>query len=112
MDGTVDPSKVVMMCLFHDIAEARSLDHNYTAQAYVQIDEEKILHDQTVDLPGGDMLKNLVHEYEKRESRESQLAKDADYLELCLLLKEQFDIGNPEAKTRLDIYQNRIRTDV
>jgi putative hydrolase of HD superfamily len=47
MDGTVAPSKVVMICLFHDMAEARSLDLNYTAQHYVTVDEHRIINDQT-----------------------------------------------------------------
>ncbi len=112
LDGTVDPAKVVMMCLFHDMTEARSLDHNYTAQAYVTVDEEKILDDQTKNLPFGQDIKDIVHEYEQRESQESLLAKDADYIELFLLLKEQADIWNPNGKKRMNLYMTRMRTEV
>lgn len=111
MDGTADPAKVVMMCLFHDVTEARSLDHNYMAQSYVNINETKILDDQTHDLPGWDMLKDLVHEYEVRQSLESKLAKDADNLELLLMLKEQLDTGNTHAQLRINECVGRIRTD-
>jgi putative hydrolases of HD superfamily len=58
------------------------------------------------------MIKNIVHEYEKRESQESLLAKDADYLELCLFLKEQADIGNPNGQKWLELYMTRMRTEV
>ena len=111
MDWTVDPSKVVMMCLFHDVAEARSLDHNYTAQAYVKVDEEKIIHDQTKDLSFWQDIKDIIHEYETRESKESLLAKDADYIELFLMLKEQYDLWNKFAKNWMDSYITRMRTE-
>lgn len=110
LDGTVDPAKVVMMCLFHDMAESRSLDHNYTAQAYVTVDEDKIIDEQTRDLPFGNAIKDIVHEYEKRESQESLLAKDADYLELFLKLKEEYDTGNQFADKWMKRYLDRMRT--
>lgn len=111
MDGTVDPAKVVMMCLFHDMAEARSLDHHYTAQAYVTVDEARIVEDQTKNLSFWQDIKNIVHEYEQRQSQESLLAKDADYIELFLLLKEQADLWNPNGKKRMWLYLSRMRTE-
>ncbi len=111
LDGTVDPAKVVMMCLFHDVAEARSLDHNYTAQAYVTVDEHKILDEQTRDLPFGNAIRDIVGEYEKRESQESLLAKDADYIELFLKLKEEYDTWNQFADKWMKRYLDRMRTD-
>ena len=111
MDWTVDPAKVVMMCLFHDVAEARSLDHNYTAQAYVQVDEARIIEDQTKHLPFWQDIKDIVHEYETRESQESLLAKDADYLEMFLMLKEQHDLWNPSAQKWMYKYLKRMRTE-
>lgn len=111
MDWTVDPAKVVMMCLFHDMAEARSLDHNYTAQAYVTVDETRIIEDQTKNLPFWQDIKKIVHEYEQRESQESLLAKDADYLELFLMLKEQHDLWNPSAQKWMDTEHSRMRTE-
>lgn len=57
LDGTVDAGKVVMMCLFHDMTEIRSLDHNYVAQKYVKVDEQRILDDQVQNLPFKDNLK-------------------------------------------------------
>ncbi len=92
LEGNVDVGKVVQMCLFHDIAEARSLDHNYVAQKYVTVDEEKIIHEQTMDLPFGDGIRALLHEYIERTSKESLLAKDADDLELLVFLKQEDDL--------------------
>jgi len=89
MHGNIDSGKVVSMCLFHDLPEARSLDHHYVSQQYVTVDEEQISHDQLLGLPGESYTKELVHEYRKRESIESRLAKDADILEAILTICEQ-----------------------
>jgi putative hydrolases of HD superfamily len=51
LDGSANAERTVMMCLFHDMAEARTLDHNYLAQKYVTVDEAKAIDSQTKDLP-------------------------------------------------------------
>lgn len=112
IDGTVDTGKVVQMCLFHDMAEARSLDHGYVAQKYVTIDEERILHDQLKDLPFGSHINALLEEYFARTSKESLLAKDADDIELLVLLKQEKDLGSTRANDRINVVAPRLRTDV
>lgn len=92
----VDPYKVVMMCLLHDIAEVRSGDHNWVHKRYVKIFEEEIKEDQLGTLPYGD-LKEILDEYDERKSPESVVAKDADRLEQILLLREHEWQGNKEA---------------
>jgi putative hydrolases of HD superfamily len=111
IDGNASPEKTVMMCLFHDIAEARTLDHNYLAQRYVTVDEDKAVDAQTKDLPFGQAIRATIKEYEDRDTLESLLAKDADNIELILFCKEQLDIGNPQAQDRIDITVQRIKTD-
>jgi putative hydrolase of HD superfamily len=96
MEGA-DPYKVTMMCLFHDIAEARSGDHNWVHKKYVKIFEEEILEDQFGLLPQAEELHSFTKEYRKRESRESKIAKDADLIDQILLLKEYIHQGNKEA---------------
>lgn len=112
MEGNVDPAKVVMMCLFHDMAESRSLDLNYTSQSYVSVDEARIIEDQVDWLSYWDDIKHIVEEYEKRESQESILAKEADNIELLLFVKEQEDLGNPQATIRLENAIKRVKTEV
>lgn len=92
----VDPNKVLLMCLLHDIGEVRSNDHNWIHKKYVKIFNDEILADQVGTLPFDDFLKTL-EEYEKRESKESILAKEADTLDQILLLKEYEWQGNKEA---------------
>jgi putative hydrolase of HD superfamily len=91
-----DPYKTVMMCLLHDMGEARSNDHNWVHKKYVSVHEEEIEKEQLGELPYPD-LKNLIDEYEERETKEAILAKDADLLDQILLLKEYEWQGNKEA---------------
>ena len=44
--GGVDVWKTVAMALVHDVAEARTADHNYVNRRYVQVDEAKATADQ------------------------------------------------------------------
>ena len=51
MDENVDTGKVVQMCLFHDVPEARIGDLNYVNKKYVKADEEKAVDDLARTLP-------------------------------------------------------------
>jgi putative hydrolase of HD superfamily len=97
MDGTVDISKVLQMCLLHDISETRISDLNYVHQKYVDRKEAEAHKDITDAVPFGDRMFSLITEYEKRESKESIIVKDADNLEWILALKEEADRGNVRA---------------
>lgn len=91
-----DPYKTVMMCLLHDMGEIRSGDHNWVHKRYVKVFDEEIDKEQLGGLPYKD-LKNLIDEYAERKSKESILAKDADFLDQILLLREYEWQGNREA---------------
>jgi len=105
-----DQAKILKMCLVHDLPEARTTDLNYVHQKYAEIKTEKAIEDLTATLPFGEDLKKTLHEYEKRQSSESKLSKDADTLEWILSLKEQMDIGNLRVKDHIDIAQKRLKT--
>lgn len=110
ISGKVDVSKVLEMCLFHDLAEARVSDLNYVHQKYNKKDEELAIKDLISELPFGDKIDKILHEYETRESYESKLAKDADNLEFILSLKEQIDIGNERAESWIESAVKRLKT--
>lgn len=97
----VDPYKVVMMCLSHDMGEVRSGDHNWIHKRYVKIFEDEIVKEQLGTLPFED-LKVIVDEYDKRESKEAIIAKDADLLDQMFLLREYVWQGNKEAEIWLE----------
>lgn len=109
--GDVDVGKVVQMCLFHDISEARISDLNYVHQKYTERLEEKAHEDLVASLPFGGEVKKLIDEYEERQTKEAKLTKDADNLEFLLSLKEQVDIGNERAKTWIPPLMGRFLTD-
>jgi putative hydrolase of HD superfamily len=108
--GDVDVGKVVQMCVFHDISEARISDLSYVHQKYTTRDEERAHKDLSAQLPFGEQLQELLDEYEERTSKEAVLAKDADNIELILSLKEQIDIGNERASTWLPSALKRLKT--
>ena len=71
----VDRNKVVLMCLFHDIAEARTGDHNYVYQRYVKADEEKALDDQLKGLPFEEEIRSLIREFNSLSTKEAKIAR-------------------------------------
>ncbi|MDO8590212.1 MAG: HD domain-containing protein [bacterium] len=91
-----DPYKVVMMCLTHDMGEVRTGDHNWIHKKYVKIFDEEIKAEQLGTLPFGD-LKEIADEYDKRESVEAIIAKEADLIDQLFLLREYVWQGNKEA---------------
>jgi putative hydrolase of HD superfamily len=106
-----DRNKVVSMCLFHDLSEARSGDHNYMNKKYVEVDEESAIRDQVRELLFGDEIIALIHEFNSGDTLDARLSKDADQLDLILELKEQLDLGNPNAQDWLSFALRRLHTD-
>lgn len=117
MEG-VNPEKVMLMCLLHDMGESRSNDHNWIHKRYVSEATEEILNEQLGTLPFADFAE-IASEYERRESREAVVAKDADVLDQVLLLREYLWQGNREAQEWLEgksvkrpyAYLKRLRTE-
>jgi len=106
----VDRQKVLLMCLFHDFPEARTGDHNYVNKKYVTLDEQGAVRDQVRDLFFGDEVIALIQEFNTGDTLEARLARDADQLDLILELKEQLDLGNPNAKDWLFFAVKRLLT--
>lgn len=106
-----DRYKAVMMGLIHDMGEVRSNDHNWIHKKYVKIFDDEINQEQLGSLPYGD-LKELIDEYEKRESKEAILVKEADTLDQILLLREYAWAGNKEAEMWLHGKPGREKTDI
>lgn len=99
MEG-VDPYKVLMMCLSHDMSEVRTGDHNWVHKRYIKVFEDEVRTDQLGSLPFEE-LNNISEEYHERKSPEAIVAKDADLLDQILLLREYIWQGNKEAEAWL-----------
>lgn len=112
LHGKADISKVLQMCLFHDLVEARTSDLNYIHQKYAIADEHKALKELVDTLSFGEDILKVLMEYSERKSIEALLAKDADNIEWILSLKEQVDTGSDRAKTWIPASVKRLKTDV
>lgn len=112
IDGKADVARVLQLCLFHDIPEARTGDLNYVNKKYVQVDEQKAVDDLADQLPFGDDYRDTLTEFAARESYESLLAHDADQLEMVLSLKEHKDLGNRYADEWYPFSRLRLKTDI
>ena len=110
MDRKVDVSKVLKMCLLHDISETRISDLNHIHQKYVERKEHNAVKDITDSVPFGDDMFVVLEEYEKRESPEALIAKDADNLEWIISLKEEVDTGNTRALRWAESALHRLKT--
>src|SRR5262245_1240669 len=93
----VDRSKLVLLCLLHDLPEARTGDLNYENKKYVTADEDAAVRDLCKTLPFGGDIQALINEFNAGETPEARLASDCDQLELLCVLKEEKDRGNPQA---------------
>ena len=107
----VDSLKIILMCLFHDLHEARTGDHNYVNKRYVNVDEEGAIRDLARELPFGDEIISLTREFNKGESLEARISRDADQLDLIIELKEQQDLGNKYAENWLYYAVKRLLTE-
>jgi putative hydrolase of HD superfamily len=112
MTKNVDTDRLIKMCLFHDLPEARTGDLNYVNKKYVKADVVKAVEDLAETIPFGDEIRGLIEEFEKGDSIEAQLAHDADQLELILALKEYKDVGNKYADEWLEYALKRLKTDI
>lgn len=111
MEKDIDISRLIQMCLFHDLAEARTSDLNYVHQKYVLADEHRAIHDLTKTLPFGNDILLLLQEHKEKKTKEAILAKDADTIEFILSLKEQVDLGSKRAKTWIPSAVKRLKTE-
>ena len=104
-----DVMKTMLMCLFHDLHEARTGDHNYVNKRYVQIDEDKAVRDLARGLAFEDQIVSLTHEFTSGKSLEARISRDADQLDLILSLKEEQDLGNTYAREWLHYAVKRLQ---
>jgi len=88
-----DINKVALMALIHDLPEIRTGDLNPLNSIYTKDNETKAFSDQMRKIPNVKTLMELFKEYQKKESIESIIVKDADLIDQIALQKEYFDRG-------------------
>lgn len=109
-ESPVDLSKLLLMCLFHDLPEARTNDLNYLNKRYVKANESAIIEEFKQKTLFGNIFAAYLDEYIENRTLEALLAHDADQLEMLLVLKELHDIGNPRALKWFDDVVQRLKT--
>lgn len=85
----VDVGKVAKIALMHDIAESRTGDVDLLSRQYVERHEELAIQDILEGSVLRDEFYALWEEYEKRETLEAKIVKDADNLDVDFELAEQ-----------------------
>lgn len=98
-EGVKNEEKVIKMALVHDLAEARTADLAYVHKVYTTTDDARAARDQFAGTAFTD-LERILQEYEKRESKEAKIVKDADNLDIDLELRELMERGNVVAKKK------------
>lgn len=110
IESRADRNKIVVLCLLHDLGEARTSDLNYVHQRYGKLAEAKAFDDLARSVPFGQEIKKMYLEFEERKSFEAKLAKDADQLEWLATLREEEVKGNDKAKSWARIALKRLKT--
>ncbi len=103
--------RTAMLCLFHDLHEARTGDFNYVNRMYNSSRRTDALKDCLAGTGLTERVLGFWHELEATESLEARLAQDADQIDLILNLKEQLDLGNTYAGKWLESALMRLRTE-
>lgn len=93
MEKQGDENLIIKMALVHDVAETRTSDHSYVQKVYVTADESRAADDMFKGTMFGD-LREVLSRYEKRDSVEAKIVKDADNLDIDLELKEIEELGS------------------
>lgn len=109
-----DTGKIVKMAIMHDIVESRAGDVDDIARQYVQRNEKLGINDMLGNTILEEEFLGLWHEYDKRESIEAKIVKDADNIDVDLELMEQKAKGStlPDAlaEQRQFVGKNKLYT--
>lgn len=109
---TIDTEKLLLMCLWHDLPEARTGDFNYVNKRYAKANEDQIIDELKTGSILGPKIADCLNEYNANKTLEAHLAHDADQIELLLVLKGLYDTGNPRALDWFDTCVKRLQTDI
>ncbi len=110
MEPNADALKLITMCLIHDLPETRIGDLNYVQKKYVKVFEEKAIADTIRDLPFEQEITTLIDEFNKGETLEATLAKDADQISFILELKAIQDVGSNAPDKWIPVVMERLKT--
>ncbi|MFD8722376.1 HD family hydrolase [Streptomyces sp. NPDC059629] len=108
-----DPARAAFLAVWHDSQETRTGDVNHLGKKYAgEADPEAVTADQVAGMPEvlASTVRELVGEYEARESLEAVCARDADKLECMLQGIEYKAQGYELAQRWIDNSRGRLVT--
>ncbi|MCY0922006.1 MULTISPECIES: HD domain-containing protein [unclassified Streptomyces] len=109
-----DPARAAFLAVWHDTQETRTGDVNHLGKKYsTAADPEAVTADQTAGMPEllAATIRELVAEYEAKDSPEAMCARDADKLE-CMLQGIEYKAQGYEAAQRwIDNSRARLTTE-
>ncbi len=105
-----DKAQTVFMCLFHDLAEARTGDFNYVNKIYNTSKPRLAMQHATEGTGLEEDVLAYWDELEENATLEARLAHDADQLDLLFNLKHESEKGNAFALQWMESTVKRIRT--
>ncbi|MEU6243768.1 HD domain-containing protein [Streptomyces sp. NPDC047024] len=108
-----DPARTAFLATWHDSQETRTGDVNYLGRKYApQADPEAVTADQVAGMPEvlAATIRDLVAEYEAKETPEALCARDADKLECMIQGLEYKAQGYANAQRWIDNSRGRIVT--
>ena len=106
----VDQRRLLVMCLVHDLPEARLGDINYVQKQYVTANEKRAVAHMTQGLPFGQEIERLIDEFNDGQTLEARLARDADQLAFMLDLKALSDMGYTAPQKWAEHVRDRLQT--
>ncbi|MFF4491182.1 HD family hydrolase [Streptomyces sp. NPDC001544] len=109
-----DPAQAAYLAVWHDSQESRTGDVNHLGKKYVtgETDPRDVTADQIANFPEGlaQAVRELVAEYEAKETPEALCARDADKLECMIQGIEYKAQGHENAQRWIDNSRGRIVT--
>ncbi|SER24984.1 putative hydrolases of HD superfamily [Streptomyces sp. yr375] len=109
-----DPARAAFLSVWHDSQETRTGDVNHLGKKYLggEADPQAVTADQTAGMPEvlASTIRELIGEYEDRESAEAVCARDADKLECMLQGIEYKAQGYELAQRWIDNSRSRLVT--
>jgi putative hydrolase of HD superfamily len=114
MEG-VNAERVALLCLLHDVPEARLTDHHYVALHYLPRNSggsSRAAHDQVSALPEtiASPLQDLFNEFELGHTQEAMVARDADSLECIFQAREYLVQGYALCQRWIDNLSSQLET--
>jgi putative hydrolase of HD superfamily len=102
--------RLLLLALFHDLAEARTGDLNYVNKRYVTAHEKEAFSDAIEGLPFSGELSSISDEWLDGNSPEAALAYDADQLDMIVELRRLQEHGWKQASDWLEYAPKRLKT--